>query len=106
MAWHVQQRGERERGRVVLGLAREALLSMARLRYDATQHWLSEETRFELELPAHFVARLGQVADEDLAGLWSVGRRLWLDLADRDDFDLPRELMTEIDGAVAVLTAG
>jgi lincosamide nucleotidyltransferase len=100
MGWHVRQRGERERGRLVLGLAREALLSMARLRYDATQHWLSEETRFELELPAHFVARLGQVADDDLAGLWSVGRRLWLDLADRDGFDLPGGLMAEIDEAV------
>jgi lincosamide nucleotidyltransferase len=105
MAWHVHQRGERERGRLVLGLAREALLSMARLRYGATQHWLSQETRFELELPAHFVARLRQVADDDLVGLWSVGRQVWLELADREGFELPARLVTEIDEAVAALAA-
>ena len=105
MTWHVLQRGERERGRLVLGLAREALLSMARLRYGATQHWLSQETRFEIELPAHFVARLRRVTDDDLAGLWSVGRKLWLELADREGFELPDRLMAEIDAAVATLVA-
>jgi lincosamide nucleotidyltransferase B/F len=103
MGWHVHQRGERERARLVLGLAREALLAMARLRYGATEHWLSQETRFELELPAHFVVRLGQVADHDLVGLWSVGRQLWLELADREGFELPAPPMAEIDAAVAAL---
>jgi lincosamide nucleotidyltransferase len=101
MAWHLLQRGERERGRLVLQLAREALLAMARLRYGATQHWLSQETRFEIELPAHFVVRLRQVTDHDLAGLWSVGRQLWLELADREGFALPSGLVAEIDGTMA-----
>jgi lincosamide nucleotidyltransferase len=100
MAWHVQQRGERERGRLVLGLAREALLAMARLRYGATQHWLSQETRFELELPAHVVVRLRRIDGDDLAGLWGVGRQLWLELGDREGFALPSGLLDEIDEAV------
>jgi lincosamide nucleotidyltransferase len=101
MGWHLLQRGERERGRLVLGLAREALLAMARLRYGATQHWLSQETRFEIELPAHFVVRLRQVTDHDLAGLWSVGRQLWLELGDLEGFVLSSGLVAEIDEAVA-----
>jgi hypothetical protein len=101
MGWHLLQRGERERGRLVLGLAREALLAMARLRYGATQHWLSQETRFEIELPAHFVVRLRQVTDHDLAGLWSIGRQLWLELGDLEGFVLSSGLVAEIDEAVA-----
>jgi lincosamide nucleotidyltransferase len=104
MGWHLQQRGERERCHLVLGLAREALLAMARLRYGATQHWLSQETRFELELPAHLVVRLRQIAGDDLAGLWSVGRQLWLELGDREDFEPPVRLLVEIDEAVAAMT--
>jgi lincosamide nucleotidyltransferase len=105
MGWHLLQRGERERGRLVLGLAREALLAIARLRYVATQHWLSQETRFEIELPAHIVARLRQVTDHDLVGLWSIGRQLWLELGDREGFALPSGLVAEIDEVVGTLAA-
>ena len=72
-----------------------------RLRFGATQHWLSEETRFELELPAHFVAGLRPIANEDTSGLWSVGRQLWVELGRRNGFELPSRLLTEIDEAIA-----
>lgn len=106
MGWNLTLRGEQERSALVTGLARESLLSMARLRYDATDHWLSQASKFELEAPAHIVATLHLTRHDDHVGLWRLGRRLWVDLAAQYGSMLPTRLFQEIDEVVRVAVAG
>lgn len=100
MSWHLRLRGERERSRLVSRMARDGLISMARLRHGATDHWLSHASRFEIELPARLVTQVRSLMDDDLDGLWCVGRQLWLELAVRHDFEVPVALLAEIDEAL------